>query len=84
MSTRPIVAVLMLVSADAFACPMCFSDGASGGDGGVTAAMLTLLLVTVTVLSGVAAFGYSLYRREIADAAETPADAPTPLADLEH
>jgi hypothetical protein len=55
--------LLFLASEAAFACPVCFQVEDSAAAQGVRAAVLVLVGVTVTVLSGFGAFVWRFWRR---------------------
>jgi len=61
-----VAAVVMLAAAEpALACPVCFGNPGSPQTQGAQAGVLALLLVTVTVLCGIAGFFFVYLRRRI-------------------
>lgn len=61
-----LAAVLLLgLAHPVFACPVCFGNPNSAQMKGVQAGILALLVVTVSVLSGIAGFFFIYLRRRI-------------------
>jgi hypothetical protein len=60
-----VTAVMLAAATPAFACPVCFGNPGSPQTKGVQAGVLALLLVTVSVLAGIAGFFFIYLRRRI-------------------
>jgi predicted transporter len=60
-----ITAVVLAVPSIALACPVCFGNANSAQTKGAQAGILALLIVTVAMLSSIAAFFFVYLRRRI-------------------
>lgn len=75
--------LLMFSYREAFACAVCFGDPTSPQTAGLNMAILTLMGITGTMLSGIAVCGFVFWRRAVAFEREQGAQAagePTPLS----